>query len=124
MRGVKIDLSSGGSHDTIYLDEESTARTRAALEEIANAVSRSGGVRSSGCMGAKEFWPLYDSPWNKYHELNVDYCGRYHRQRTCPRTVGEKARLSVLRESIRWGLRECWRCDGAAKTALKIRADR
>ena len=75
MRGVKIDLSSRGSHDTIYLDEESTARTRAALEEIANAVSRSGGVRASGCTGAKEFWPLYDWPWNKYHELNVDYCG-------------------------------------------------
>ncbi len=26
-------------------------------------------------MGAKEFWPLYDWPWNKYHELNADYCG-------------------------------------------------
>ena len=26
-------------------------------------------------MGAKEFWPLYNWPWNKYHELNIDFCG-------------------------------------------------
>ena len=22
-----------------------------------------------------EFTPKYDWPWNKYHELNVDFCG-------------------------------------------------
>ena len=27
-----------------------------------------------GCTGAKEFWAGYDWPWNKYHELNVDFC--------------------------------------------------
>jgi len=26
-------------------------------------------------MGAREFWSGYDWPWNKYHELNVDFCG-------------------------------------------------
>jgi hypothetical protein len=26
-------------------------------------------------MGAREFWPLYNWPWNKYHELNAEYCG-------------------------------------------------
>jgi hypothetical protein len=25
--------------------------------------------------GAKEFWPGYDWPWNRYHELNVNFCG-------------------------------------------------
>ena len=75
VRGVKIDLSSGDEHDRIYLDEAATARTRSALEDIASAVARSGAPGHNGCMGAKEFWPLYDWPWNKYHELNVDFCG-------------------------------------------------
>ena len=43
-RGVRVDLSRPGfwlvpTHDRIYLDEEATERTRAALEEIANAVA-------------------------------------------------------------------------------------
>jgi hypothetical protein len=70
VRGVKVSLSSGNDHDLIYLDEEATARTRSALEDIAHA----GPPRRNGCMGAKEFWPLYDWPWNKYHELNADFC--------------------------------------------------
>jgi hypothetical protein len=74
-RGVKIDLSSGDERDRIYLDEEAAARTRSALEDIASAVARSGAPGHNGCMGAKEFWPLYNWPWNKYHELNVDFCG-------------------------------------------------
>lgn len=74
MRGIKIELSGSDAHDTIYLGEEATERTRAALEEIADALAQHG-VRNGGCMGAREFWPLYDWPWNKYHELNADVCG-------------------------------------------------
>jgi hypothetical protein len=70
VRGVRVILSSGAERDEVYLDEESTARTRSALEDIAHA----GPPGRNGCMGAKEFWPLYDWPWNKYHELNADFC--------------------------------------------------
>jgi hypothetical protein len=82
LRGVKIDLSSGnalsrllhrGPRDRIYLDEAAAERTRSALEEIAEAVARERAPRN-GCMGAREFWPLYNWPWNKYHELNADFC--------------------------------------------------
>ena len=78
VRGVKIDLSSGKVKDQLYLDEQATERTRSALEEIADAVGLSrGSVRPgpNGCVGAKEFWALYEWPWNKYHELNADFCG-------------------------------------------------
>lgn len=75
VRGVKIDLSGTHAQDRIYLDADATERTRAALEEIAEAAARSG-VRENGCMGAREFWPLYNWPWNKYHELNAEVCGR------------------------------------------------
>lgn len=78
VRGLKIDLSSGKAKDRIYLDEPAAERTRSALEEIADAVGPSrGSIRPArnGCVGAKEFWPLYDWPWNKYHELNADFCG-------------------------------------------------
>ncbi len=74
MRGVKIELSSGDAHDTIYLGEEATDRTRAALNEIADEVAH-GTPGGNGCVGARQFWPLYDWPWNKYHELNADVCG-------------------------------------------------
>jgi hypothetical protein len=74
MRGVKIDLSTGDAHDRIYLDDEATSRTISALDEIAEAAARSSRVRN-GCMGAREFWPLYNWPWNKFHELNADFCG-------------------------------------------------
>jgi len=75
--GVKIDLSSGTGKDQIYLDEQATERTRSALEDIADAVAMGGipGNNDCSCVGAKEFWPLYDWPWNKYHELNADFCG-------------------------------------------------
>ena len=80
-RGVRVDLSRPRfwpvhTHDHIYLDEEATERTRAALVEIADAVA-GGHHRPTwrGCMGAKEFWPLYDWAWNKYHELNAQVCG-------------------------------------------------
>jgi hypothetical protein len=77
-RGVRVDLSRPRfwpvhTHDHIYLDEEATERTRAALEEIADAGHHRTAGR--GCMGAREFWPLYDWPWNKYHELNAQVCG-------------------------------------------------
>jgi hypothetical protein len=75
MRSVRIDLSSGDAHDQIYLDEEATARTRSALEEIADVVAKRGFPGANGRMGAREFWPLYNWPWNKYHELNADFCG-------------------------------------------------
>lgn len=79
-RGVRVDLYSPRfwpvhTHDHIYLDEEATERTRAALEEIADAVASDHGTTGRGCMGAAEFWPLYDWPWNKYHELNAQVCG-------------------------------------------------
>jgi hypothetical protein len=79
-RGVRVDLYSPRfwpvhTHDHIYLDEEATERTRAALEEIADAVTSDHSTTGRGCMGAREFWPLYDWPWNKYHELNAQVCG-------------------------------------------------
>ena len=74
MRGVKVDLSSGGDHDEIYLDEDATARTRSALDEIAEAVARMN-PNPNRCMGAREFGPKYDWPWNKYHELDAMLCG-------------------------------------------------
>ena len=78
-RGVRVDLSRPRFwrvriHDRIYLDEEATERTRAALAEIANAIARDHTTVGRGCMGAAEFWPLYDWPWNKYHELNAQVC--------------------------------------------------
>jgi hypothetical protein len=79
-RGVRVDLSRPRfwpvrAHDHIYLDVEATERTRAALEEIADAIAGDHSTAGSGCMGAAEFWPLYDWPWNKYHELNAQVCG-------------------------------------------------
>ena len=75
MRGVMIDLSNVNAKDRIYLDEEATERTRAAMVEIDDALARPGAPGGNGCMGAREFWPLYDWPWNKYHELNANVCG-------------------------------------------------
>jgi hypothetical protein len=77
-RGVRVDLSRlrfwpVHTYDHIYLDEQATERTRAALQEIADAGDHS--TTGSGCMGAAEFWPLYNWPWNKYHELNAQVCG-------------------------------------------------
>jgi hypothetical protein len=79
-RGVRVDLYSPRfwpvhNQDHIYLDEEATERTRAALEEIADAVASDHSTTGRGCTGAREFWPLYDWPWNKYHELNAQVCG-------------------------------------------------
>ena len=78
VRGVRVDLSrlrfwSVHTRDHIYLDKEATERTRAALEEIADAGDHSTAGR--GRVGAREFWPLYNWPWNKYHELNAQICG-------------------------------------------------
>lgn len=74
-RGVKVDLSSENARDQVYLDEQATERTRLALVEISDAVALAGMPGIGGCTGAKEFWPGYDWPWNKYHELNVSFCG-------------------------------------------------
>ena len=74
MRGVKVDLLTAGDHDEIYLYEDATARTRSALDEITDAVARSN-PNGNGCMGAREFGPKYNWPWNKYHELNAEFCG-------------------------------------------------
>jgi hypothetical protein len=77
MRGVKIDLTNSVAHEIICLDEEAAGRTRDALVEIADAISRDhrvAGHVARSCMGAREFWPLYDWPWNKYHELNAEVC--------------------------------------------------
>ena len=73
--GVKIDLSSENARDQVYLDEQATERTRSALKEISEAVVLTGMPGPSGCTGAKEFWPGYNWPWNRYHELNVNFCG-------------------------------------------------
>ncbi len=73
MRGVRINLARDGASDVIYLDEEATQRTKSALEEIAAGVANRG-LPSNGCFGAAAFWPLYDWPWNKYHELNAEVC--------------------------------------------------
>lgn len=74
-RGVKVDLSSENARDQVYLDEQATERTRLALVDISYAVALVGMAGISGCTGAKEFTSKYDWPWNKYHELNVDFCG-------------------------------------------------
>lgn len=75
IRGVEIDLTSDGVKDQVYLDERATERTRSALKEISDAVALTGMPGVSGCTGAKESWPGYAWPWNKYHELNVNFCG-------------------------------------------------
>jgi hypothetical protein len=80
VRGVRVDLSrlrfwSVHTRDHIYLDEEATERTRAALEEIADAVAGDHSAAGRGCVGAREFWPLYNWPWNTYHELDAQICG-------------------------------------------------
>ncbi|MEO8597341.1 MAG: hypothetical protein ABI759_28745 [Candidatus Solibacter sp.] len=75
MRGVRVDLTTAADQEQIYLDEEAAARTQSALQEIVDMAARRGGPPPNGCFGAKAFWPLYDWPWNKYHELNADYCG-------------------------------------------------
>jgi hypothetical protein len=72
---VKVDLSSENARDQVYLDEQATERTRLALVEISEAVALTGMPGIGGCTGAKEFWPRYDWSWNKYHELNVSFCG-------------------------------------------------
>ncbi len=76
MRGVKVDLSGASGSDHIYLDEEASERTHKALLSIADALARNGGhPHGNGCMGAAEFWEGYNWEWNKYHELNVSFCG-------------------------------------------------
>ena len=75
LRGVKVELSSEKAKDQVYLDEQATERTRSALAEISVAVALTGMPGAGGCTGAKEFWTGYNWPWNKYHELNVDFCG-------------------------------------------------
>jgi len=76
IRGVRVDLSGENAKDQVYLDEQATERARLALVEISDAVTLAGipGGPNS-CMGAKEFWAPYGWPWNKYHELNVNFCG-------------------------------------------------
>lgn len=74
VRGVRIMSASARAHDEIYLDEEATARTRSALDDIARTVAFNGVPDRNGCVGAKEFWPLYEWVWNKYHELNAEFC--------------------------------------------------
>jgi len=75
--GIRLDLSNGDTQDHIYLDKDAAARTQSALVEIAGAVANWQAKRpgQSVCMGAREFWPLYNWSWNRYHELNADYCG-------------------------------------------------
>lgn len=77
VRGAKVDLSTenADAKDQVYLDEQATERTRSALKEISDAVALTGMPGVNGCIGAMEFWAGYDWPWNKYHELNVDFCG-------------------------------------------------
>lgn len=75
LRGIRVELSSEKAKDQVYLDEQAMERTRAALKEISEAIVLIGMPGASGCTGAKEFWPGYNWPWNKYHELNVDFCG-------------------------------------------------
>jgi hypothetical protein len=75
LRGVRVDLSSEKARDQVYLDEQAVERTRSALAEISHAVALGGMPGTGGCTGARQFWSGYDWPWNKYHELNVDFCG-------------------------------------------------
>src|SRR5215831_8763815 len=75
VRGVKLDLSSENAKDQVYLDEQATERTRAALKEISDGIALTGMPGVRGCTGARQFTSKYDWPWNKYHELNVDFCG-------------------------------------------------
>ena len=77
VRGVKVDLSSENTNakDQVYLDEQATERTRSALKEISEAIALTGMPGVNGCTGARQFWAAYGWPWNKYHELNIDFCG-------------------------------------------------
>src|SRR5215472_311847 len=77
VRGVKVDLSSENPNakDQVYLDEQATERTRSALKEISDGIALTGMPGVHGCRGARQFTDKYDWPWNKYHELNVDFCG-------------------------------------------------
>ncbi|HWB83947.1 MAG TPA: hypothetical protein VG675_07385 [Bryobacteraceae bacterium] len=82
MHGVRVDLSKAEANDRIFLDEQAITRTVKALNEIQAGVARSesnprrhiqGNPHS--CFGVAAFWPLYNWPWNKYHELNISACG-------------------------------------------------
>ncbi len=79
MRGVRVDLSRKNAADRIYLDETAVTRTIKALGESEAGMARAwdqGRIGGNSCFGAAEFWPGYNWPWNKYHELNADYCLR------------------------------------------------
>lgn len=74
MCGVTVDLASSSAKDRLYLDEAAINRTVNALSEIADAIADHPNP-ADGCTGAQEFWPLNNSPWNRYHELNTQFCG-------------------------------------------------
>ena len=79
IRGVRVDLSRLDVADRIYLDETAVTRTIKALGESVAGMARArdqGRVGGNSCFGAAEFWQGYNWPWNKYHELNADYCLR------------------------------------------------
>jgi hypothetical protein len=73
--GVKIELSSPNDNERIYLDEQALERTRTALHAISDMLGPGEIPGDHSCMGAMQFTDKYDWPWNKYHELNIDYCG-------------------------------------------------
>lgn len=75
IRGVRIDLSRAAANDRIYLDEPALERTRKAMQSIAQIAGPGDNPGGGHCFGAQEFVDRYDWPWNKYHELNVNFCG-------------------------------------------------
>ena len=77
IRGVRLDLANPKATDEIYLDEEAINRTIKALGESSEGMARAKArnlTARHACFGAAAFWPLYNWPWNKYHELNANYC--------------------------------------------------
>lgn len=75
LRGVQVELANAKDHDLIYLDEQALERTRTALRAISDMAGPSGIPGEHSCMGAMQFTDKYEWPWNKYHELNVNFCG-------------------------------------------------
>lgn len=62
MRGVRLDLTSGGSKDQVYADEDLLTRVKKALDEVTNVMglffgdmSRGWPSGNSSCYGSCEF---------------------------------------------------------------------
>jgi len=51
----------------------------------------------SGCTGAKEFWPLYNWPWNKVSRAECWLLRRFKKQRASTARQGQAWVISLPR---------------------------